>query len=65
MMIRSLRLAALAIAFTAMMSAPLRSADDLSARLDDMVLTNAINMDKVPDDALKGKVVLVEFWGIN
>jgi hypothetical protein len=63
MRIRSIRLATLGVLLSGLLATAARGADE--ARLDDINLTNTIAGGKMTDGALKNKVVLVEFWGIN
>jgi hypothetical protein len=49
-----------------MLACPARGADfDMSITLDNIKINSLIAGPKVSDADLKGRVVLMEFWGIN
>jgi hypothetical protein len=64
MRIPALGLAALSIALSGVLSAPARAAaPDMT--LDNVQFAEPLLGDKVNVESLKGRVVLVEIWGIN
>jgi hypothetical protein len=52
--------------FGGLLACPARGADfDMSITLDNIKIASSIAGPKVTDADLKGKVVLMEFWGIK
>jgi hypothetical protein len=55
-----------ALGLLGMLACPARGADfDMSITLDNIKITSLIAGPKVTDADLKGRVVLMEFWGIK